>query len=489
MYGCSSNKLLDTMTICVKVTAGNAKLNLSPGSMSVAVGETKAIAVTVTGAAAGDYLSANYNEKLVYAWWGGSWNNNTIMLYVKCVATGSSKVEVSIYSATNVQILKASCATSVFRKQNPKITLSQSSISLKTGYSTTMRLSYSGFSGDAQVAYGISNTSVVSCRWPKNSGDELVVSGKNAGTSTVTVYLYQNNVELTRTSFTVTVTTDKKPEVKPSQSTVTLEKNNSQTLKFYYYNITTSIYYTFGLSNETVCSAKWGRGFVNNWHELQLTGKEAGSCTLTVNMHRASDGYKLASCAVKVTVTDNSNPLRHIGFGFHNFSIDPIPEWICLYGMYKGKYAGHSVLCFGYDQPNSTSMNLLIYDSNYSTSPNDMQQTFFQVTRPSSTSAYNRWTYNLTSNTEWGSNHFPSCLEYVRYNTFLNVWSNRGRLNSSGLNLISSTEDTFSLYNFDGELAIRYEDGMVAEKAAKQGPDTSNFPLTTHLCEHSAVFP
>ena len=574
MRSSASNRVLAQNTIHVTVKPAAASLSVSTVSMDVAVGETKSINVTLTGDVAGDYIQAYYDEHKVSCQWG-SWSGNTIPLYVRGVAAGRNNIEISLRAGNDTVILKLSVSINVYQRSNPRINLSRSSVTLDAGTSTTIGLSYSGFSGSATVAFGCSNDNAIECRWSGNNGESLVISGKNQGSGTVTIYLSQNGRELARASISVTVRSVKNPEISASRSSLTLKSGEYSTIDISYYNVSGSIHYSFENSNSSVCDVQWVGGWNGNKHSLQIRGKSAGSCNLTVYLVNHSTNAHLASCRVTIQVTGGTNSLQNIGFGFGNYSQPGIDLWICqymfgntekakqvyrddignggvcfgmasgagllnirnqlpvvstfsstaanisglgqndrssslginvknfveamhisqvsndmhrhygvndlvntvisetnagrpvligIYGMYNNNYCGHAILAFGYEQVNSTTMKLRIYDSNYTNSPTDMTETSFFATRSSSSGSYTGWSYNFWGNIYWGTSQPSYGLNFITYNDYFNVWQNRGSLGSTGLNLISSTEKDFSLYNFTGDLVAKYENGGLVYK-------------------------
>ena len=141
------------------------------------------------------------------------------------------------------------------------------------------------------------------------------------------------------------------------------------------------------------------------------------------------------------------------------------PVVICLWGRYAGSPAGHAIVAFGYNQVSSTECRIRIYDCNYAYSSSNMTETTLYARKSYSSGPYESWSYNLTGSVTWGTGYSGSDIAYIPYDTIIGVWNRRGSLSLKNMNLVSTLEDNFSVYDFEDHLVARYADGEMVQKA------------------------
>ena len=143
------------------------------------------------------------------------------------------------------------------------------------------------------------------------------------------------------------------------------------------------------------------------------------------------------------------------------------PVVISIHGRYNGKAAGHAVLAYGYREVSDTEFEIKVYDSNWVNSKTDMTPSTLTVKKLLSILPYTSWRYKLFKNSDlyWGTGEKYEDISFIPYSTYFSVWNNHGHLSAPGYNLLSVKDANFSVYNFDGELVAKYEDGVLTQKA------------------------
>ena len=578
MKSASNNRVLDSVKIKVKVQpAKNPGITLSSSSVNIAKGKSQKINVTVKDYTGACYLKySNSNGTAVGCSWG-SWSGWTIPLTVSAKNSGSSVITVYLYSTAGRQLAKATISVSVYTPVNPKITLSTTSVSLKVGNSTSVKVTPSGYSGECYISYSQSNSKAYKCTWGSwsNGSIPLTITGLNEGSGSITVYLKSKNgtVLASSTISSVKITAVKKPALSASKSSVSMASGASQSVDLTYSNVSDTIYLQYSTTNSSAFECSWGK-WSGTRIPLTIKGKNPGTGKVTVYLKRSSNNEILASTTISVTVSGLT--IKDVGFGFHNYSkpnisynickymfgntnkaysvylsdlgnggccfgfasggtlIDVksnapyvssfsgsrssisklqktdksssyglsvtdfieamqisqvastmtrstgldslvstvkqqtdagIPVVICVFGNYKGSRAGHAIMAFGYNQVSSTECRIKIYDSNHVNSSTDMEETTLYVRKSSASGSYNSWSYNLWSGLTWGSSVGGSSISYVPYSRILSVWNNRGNLNTNNMNLLSTTENNFSLYDFNGNKVAQYANGSMVYSA------------------------
>ena len=136
---------------------------------------------------------------------------------------------------------------------------------------------------------------------------------------------------------------------------------------------------------------------------------------------------------------------------------------ILMRGEYDGGDAGHAVLAFGYRQVSDREIAIRVYDSNHVTSSSSMQETTLTITRNSAGGNYTSWSYPSLG---WGTGRRYNSIGYTTLSDIQSVWNQRGSLGNDNMNLFSTNEDSFSMYDFTGRLVLQYEDGVIVQRSA-----------------------
>ena len=575
-----AGRTLSSVQIGVTVRPNDPpRLVLSTSSVSVAVGDSARVNVTVDNFSGSGTISWGSTNDSAYSCEWGSPNQLTFPLTIRGKDAGSGTVTIELHSDSGAVLATARFSVSVYRRDNPKLEISPSSIILKAGNSTTVYVTPSGFSGECYLNASYQDTRIINCRWGSSSNNRfpLIVTGLNPGDDKITISLVRKDgtILVSRIIYPVTITRAKYPSLKVNKSSVSITSAQRDTVYFSVYDLDEDAYLEYSTTNEDAYSCAWGSNG-NNSYGLDITGKARGTGTVTVYLKRSSDKAVLDYQRVSVSVTQAGKRIEEVGFGFQNYSKPDISYDLCNYlfgnslkaltvywsdvgnggccfgfasgsmlinvpnnvsvssfnnlhrdismiselrtsdrsnmyslsiadfievmqtaqksskmnrlsgldnliftvksetdagrpvlisirGLYNGNDSGHAVVAFGYNQVSSTRCDLRIYDSNYGYSSTNIVEKTLTITKSSASGSYDSWTYQVFGNTTWGSGRQYAQITYTPYSIIQSIWNSRGSWDN--LNLFSTTENDFSLYSFDGDLVVRYENGSMVQKS------------------------
>lgn len=373
MKSSSNNKVLTSVKLSVKVVSpDNPKVSASFSSVSLEVGKSQAINVTGSGYSGSFYFQyANSNTSVASCSWRSYWSGNTIPITITAKAAGSAKITIYMRASNSGTLLATTTiSVSAYKKQTPKVTLSTSGATIDAGKSVVVRATVSGVSGSYYLSYGTTNSSAYRCTWASKwsgSSIDMTVTGQNAGSGTVTVYLKNasNNQTLSQASVSITVRAVVKPTVTISPSSVSMSAGGSVSVNVAVRNLNESAYLQFGIGNANAFSAAWN-GTSGGANVLKITGKAKGTGYVNVYLKRNSNNSVIAQASVYVSVTGLT--MQDVAYGFHNYSTS-ISEAICkmMYAnspqkalsVYNSRM-GNGGVCFGM----ATSSGLIDYKSN-----------------------------------------------------------------------------------------------------------------------------
>ena len=187
----------------------------------------------------------------------------------------------------------------------PQIVLSDTGAELNKGKSTTITVSYTGFTGKITMTSALSQKNTVTTSFSKwNSGKcTLTIKGNSVGKSYVYLYMKSSTSDILA-SARILVQVYGTPTLKSNITEIKLTPGTAQNFIFTTTNTTGSSYLTYSTTNTSVCSAKWGEWSYHNL-PMTVTGKKAGTSTLTVYLKNAA-GTTLTSMKVKVTISDKA---------------------------------------------------------------------------------------------------------------------------------------------------------------------------------------
>ncbi len=353
-----------SVKVSVTVTAPqNPKITVSPASATMAVGESKNITVKCSGYSGSAYVSYSTTNSSSYSCAWQSSSGSSIPLKITGRNAGSGIVRVYLKNSSGSILASTSISVTVYMKDNPKVTLSASSVSVKAGSSQTVNCTVSGVTGTYYLQYSTTNSSAYSCTWGKWSGKTipLVISGKNAGSGSVTVRLKSNSGSTlaSATIYPVKVTApDTKVELKASKSSVTVNVGSKDTVIITCSNCDVTSIFNCTYTGGSYYECSWG-SVSGNSVPLYITGKSKGSGTVTIKLKRKSDNAVLAQVSFPVTVTgggeDNNPSSPGLGYSFSNYSKNPISLDLCKYMFGDNQTArtiyssnvGNGGVCFG----------------------------------------------------------------------------------------------------------------------------------------------
>ena len=562
-------------TVYLNVTVPNPEsgtLKLSSSSQAIYVGDTYRLNVTVSYNVS-CYLSySNSNSSAANLSWG-SWSGSTIPLSITGKAAGSGKVTIQLKSSSTNKVLDTKeFSYSIAKKQNPEIVFSPTSVSVYQGKSQKVNVTAKGYSGSYQLKYSTSNSSAYSLSWGSWSGNTipLTVTGKNKGSGTITVYMYSSSGSLlTSKTLSVSVLADPTPpKVTVSSSSLSFKVGETKSVTCAYANVSESIYLQYSTTNTSAYSLSWG-SWSGGKIPLKITGKAAGSGTVTVYLKRSSNNATLASAKISVTITPGTNGwnISSAAYNFYNYSttiplstcqilygntqyakavynanignggvcygmattsgilitnnsINPSsfrsgasvpknlsktdyssslkvnlktfieamhvaqvsdyvtnhrglsslvstvkseiaakrPVAIGVRGYYNGSTGGHRVLAIGYTET-STAFKIRIYDSNWGTTENTL-------TINKSGSSYTSWSYPFTSSVIWGTGKTGADIYYTPYSEYMNAWNQRKKRGTDQAeNMIVTRNNNFTLKDFNGNIVAKYENGKLVQSA------------------------
>ena len=305
----ADNTILAYTRIAVSVV-GAAGLTASANKLSIQQGTAGKVSFTVTNATGSYALKYSTTNTSAYSCQWGSWTGGTTMpMTITGKATGTGTVTVYLVNAATGATI-SSCKVTVNISGKPKLTASPTSINVNKGSSVTVKLTKTNFSGTAYIKYGTTNSSLCSVTYGNWSGSTIpvTVTGKTAGTGTLTFYLYDAATDKQLTSVAVKATLNEVPTITPSESSFSMESDKSKTIKLTVAGVTGSFYTKFGRSPSTSyvdCAfGSWSGKTI----PLTITGKNAGVTIVQVNLYSKTNDKLLASTQITVTTTPSTTP-------------------------------------------------------------------------------------------------------------------------------------------------------------------------------------
>ncbi|MBQ9521327.1 MAG: hypothetical protein IJR72_01995 [Oscillospiraceae bacterium] len=282
-------------------------LTLSATTLSKKVGETGSVTVRVSGYPSGAYLQASNSNSQAFSCVWGDWYGSSIPIRITGKKQGSGTLTVRLRNASHKLLASATVRVTMVTEK-PTLSFSPASLNVKAGGSQNATLTLRNYSGGGSVSASVANGSICSIRWGSWSGKTIpiTVTGKSAGNTKVTVRLY-NTAKTELTSVTLNVAVAAAANMSVSVSSVSVNAGESAMLTATadgtlnngdYFQYTASDSSMFGVTR----SGNAGKSV-----RLVVTGKKAGSGTLTITLNSQS-GTVLdrKSIAVKVAAKPNN---------------------------------------------------------------------------------------------------------------------------------------------------------------------------------------
>ena len=484
MRASNSGTLLSSTSISVstyqKVTP---KVSLTTSSVTLDVGRSVVVRATVSGISGSCYLSYSTTNSSAYrCTWGSRWMGSSIDLTVTGLNGGNGTVTVYLKNASNnATLAQATLSVSVRAVVNPTVTITPSSVSVASGGSTSVNVAVRNLNESAYLQFGLGNANAFSASWNGTSGgaNVLKITGTRTGTGYITVYLkrYSNNSVIAQASVYVNVTGLSMQDVGYGFQNPTGDISD---------NICRMMFADSPQKAASVLRSHPGRGgmcfgmatssgLIDNKGNSPYVSTFNSSKTRISNLSQDDWSSSLNLTVfqfVQAMHISQYSPRNNAVYNDLNGLVSTVKSEIDagrfvkigIRGYYMGGEGGHAVLAYGYEQVSSTQFNVKIYDSNYVDSPTQMTPTTLIITRSSASGSYNSWSYPFTSTVTWGTGRSGNSINYLTYNNYLSLWNNRGHLSENGLNLFSTREDSFSVYDFEGNLVVRYRNGVIVEK-------------------------
>ncbi|MBQ7564942.1 MAG: hypothetical protein IJT16_13265 [Lachnospiraceae bacterium] len=582
LYKSTGNKLLSSKTINVSVVKA-ASITASKSSVSLDSGDQSSVTMTCSNYSGSITVQFSTTNTSAYSLKWGEFSGSRIPLYITGNAGGSGTVTVYLkQTGTGTVLASTKIYVYVTQKQNAKVTASPSSLSIKAGASGSTTLTASGVSGTVTFRYSLSNTTVCSASWGSPTGYSmpLTIKGLSAGSSTVKVELLNSSgTLLAQTSISVTVSkTSSGPVLTASRSSLSITPSGCGTVSFTFSNTTGYVYYKYSTTNTSAYSCAW-EGWVGTTNTLNITGKAAGSGTVTVYLCQSADDKVLTSASVRVTVSSSGDEggegsaissVNQVSYQFYNFSfsatlalcqkmfgntsyanvvynkhpgnggncfgfattsglfyvpgngvnvssfhsgisyakdllrddknysfglttqefiqcmqmtqystdqnnnyiwkesdlkklVDIVkentakgrPVEVSVWGILDGRSSGHALLAYGVQNSSSTQTKLLIYDSN------KPLKTSYLTLYKNSAGEYTGWDYNISGSTYWGTNYANATIAYNTYDEYLSWWNKRGSLKGSGLSYMAANSGNFIVCDMEDKEIARVENGVL----------------------------
>lgn len=501
-----SGSTLASLKIYVAVNP-NAKLTLSSSSVTLKVGEKVAIKATYSNYYGYVYMNYGTTNSSAYSASWGNWSGSSIPLNVTGKSAGSGTITVYLRNAyTDAVLASASCRINVVN--NAKVTPSTGSVSIKAGASTQVSFTVTGASGEYYLQFGQTNSNAFSCSWGSWSGSTipLTITGKNAGSGTINVYMksYPSGNLLASTSVSVTVTSGESAKVTVSPTSLKLTKGNSENVRVGWSGLSVVAYLQFGISNTSVVSCAWG-SYLGNAYALSVKGLSKGTATVYVYLKNSATNAVLSYATLSVTVEDSgndSNVIDNLSYSFKNFG-KAADLSLCQYMFGDNSYAkavynervGSGGNCFGmastsgmmYTTGNGVNVSSFnssaskikeLQKSNYSSNYRLNVEQFIMGMQMSQCSPYCRWTYSslnsIVSAVRSGASAKKPVL--IGIDGVYNGNYCGHAILGYGVESVDSTTDRILIYDNNYPLEQRY---MTMKKNSSGTYTSWSYPLTS----------
>lgn len=293
----------DTKNIKVNVP----KMTSSSSSVKVPKGVAKKVSFSYSNCPDSVKVIWRGSNTSKYSATWGKWSKKNISLTIKGRAVGSGIITVYLINKSTNTIV-AEKTIKVCIANPPTIKVSTSKVSMLTGKSSTVKISYGNLSEKSKITVGYTNSSAFSLSWGSSSGQTKVmnITGKKKGKGTVNVYLKSvaDNTVLAKTSFTVNVSQN--PEITVSSSSANIKTSENKTINCKVLGVS-GVYKVKATSSNCSCVIATVGKRSNNSVPVILSGINAGSAKVTVSVKNTS-GKVLASNAISVTSVAGGTP-------------------------------------------------------------------------------------------------------------------------------------------------------------------------------------
>ncbi|MBQ9493814.1 MAG: hypothetical protein IJR54_08800 [Oscillibacter sp.] len=217
-------------------------------------------------------------------------------------AYSSNKETLSMSGAVSEDAAALMDGAVVTPNATPTVTVSTTQLSIKTGETSSVTVSISGYPSGAYLQSSNSNSEAASCIWGDWSGASIPLrfTGRQGGSATVTVRLKDtNNKILVSETIRVSVVQNSPTlSVSPASLSLKTGASKSSTLTIRNYSGGGSV--SASVDNRSVCDVSWGSW--SGWSiPITVKGKSAGSTKVTLRLYN-SLRTELASVSLNVEV-------------------------------------------------------------------------------------------------------------------------------------------------------------------------------------------
>ena len=300
----------DTLGSSVVTPEAKPSITVSQSSLSLKTGETMSVTVTVSNYPAGAYLQASNGNAQAFSCVWGNWSGASIPLRVTGKNSGNGKITFNLKDTKNQTLVSATLDITVLKSQ-PTLSVEPASVSLDAGTSKSVTVTVRNYDGGGSVSALVEDSSVCEATPGGWSGwtFPVTVSGKAAGNTKVTVTLYNSlRTPLASVSFSVSVSDSKPVSLTIAPNAPTLNAGESSLLTVSVNgSVSEGDYLQYSASNPTAFGAAWSGKWDGSGMKLNLTGRNAGSGTLTVALKNQA-GKELAKSSVQVDVQTRNDP-------------------------------------------------------------------------------------------------------------------------------------------------------------------------------------
>lgn len=349
----TTGNTLASTTVNVSVSAA-ARLALSTSYVTINQGGSTQVRVTYSNYSGTVYMQYGTTNSSAFSAKWGNWSGTTCPLTITGNRSGSGTIYIYLKDSSTNQTL-ATTSFTVQIMDSPKVTPSNTRITVKSGEAANVNMTVSGIDY-CFLRYAVGSEYYASCSWGSWSGNSipLKITGKNVGTTTIKIELLNSSkTVVASTSISVSVEKARIPYLKTSTSSVDLRAGNALAVSVSFYDTSDVIYLQYGTTNNTAYSCSWG-SWIGNTIPLTITGRSAGEGIVTVYLKRSSDHAELAKLQIKVTVSGNSGNLKNLSYQFENFA-QAASKNLCEYMFGNTSYAdyvynvkvGQGGNCFG----------------------------------------------------------------------------------------------------------------------------------------------
>lgn len=315
----NSSKVLATCSVRITVQGAIPKLTSSLGSLSMKTGEDRSVNLSISGTKEDVSVGAVVSGGCCSTQWGKA-GDGSIPLNIHAIKSGSAYITVKLYRTADMQYLSG---TTIYVNVSGAVTFTAGtgSLTLDAGQSKEVQLTAGGTSAPISMSYSVSGSSI-SCNWTGRWNGQatwLNITGKTAGTSVVTVYLYDSSVkELLKTVQITVKVMQKKSSVKLSLTPLSLDAFEEFSASIIIENAPVDGSVIVMGNHEDIVGYTTGE-YNNGRIPLILSGLSSGTSTTYIKVLDAG-GATAASCSFTTKVSGNG--VNDASYKFGNSGAD-----------------------------------------------------------------------------------------------------------------------------------------------------------------------